>query len=67
MKDLGGCSISVGKSHVGGVAEFVQVRHAGKVDHGWRATHEDEGILTGRGQVLLDHLITHEPLAEAPP
>lgn len=50
----------------GGMAHFVQVRVAGKLDHGWGSTHEDEGVVTRRWQVVSDHVLADEALTVLP-
>lgn len=59
-------SILVAKPGVGLVAKLVQVRNAGKVDHWWRATHEDHCVWAGWRQVAFDHLIVDETGAVLP-
>lgn len=49
-----------------GVAHPVQVGVAGKLDHGRRATHQDQGVLAGRGQVVPHHVLADEALAVLP-
>lgn len=56
-----------GESAAGGVAHFVQVWVAGKLDHGWRSAHEDEGVVAGGRQVVSDHVLADEALTVVPP
>lgn len=49
-----------------GMAHFVQVGIAGKLDHGWRTTHKDERVVTRGREAVLHHLLTDEPLAVLP-
>lgn len=49
-----------------GMADFVQIRVAGELDHWWRSTHDDEGVFTGRWQVFAHHVFIDETLAVLP-
>lgn len=51
----------------GGVAHFIQVWVAGKLDHGWRSTHKDEGVIAGGWQVVSHHVLADEALTILPP
>lgn len=55
-----------GESVAAGVAHAVQVGVAGKLDHGRRSTHQDEGVLTRGRQVVPHHVLTDEALAVVP-
>lgn len=55
-----------GEPAVVGVAHFVQVGVAGKLDHGWRSTHQDERVITRRGQMVPHHVFIDEALAVLP-
>jgi len=48
------------------VAQLVEVGGAGKVDHGWRATHEHEVVSGWRKEVILDDLGRNEAHAVLP-
>lgn len=54
------------KAPARGMAHFVQVGVAGKLDHGWRTTHEDECVISWGRKVVPHHLLTDEPLAVLP-
>lgn len=49
-----------GYVHVLRVAQLLQVGETGILDHGGRPTHEDLGVLSGRGQVGGDHVSVDE-------
>lgn len=57
---------SEGEAAALGVTHFVQVWVAGELDHGRGAAHQDEGVVSGRGEVLPDHLFTDEALTVRP-
>ena len=48
------------------MAHFVQVWVAGELHHGWGSTHQDQGVLTGAGQVVSDHVLTDEAFTVVP-
>lgn len=50
----------------GGVAHFVQVGVASKLDHGWRTTHQDECVVSRGRKAVTHHVLTDEPLAVLP-
>lgn len=54
------------KAPAGGMAHFVQVGVAGKLDHGWRTTHEDECVFIGGRKAVKHHMLTDEALAVLP-
>ena len=48
------------------VAQFVQIRVAGKLDH-WRwSTHQHQDIISRRWQMILDHSLTYEAFTVLP-
>lgn len=49
-----------------GVADFVQVGVAGKLNHRRGSTHQDESVVTGRRQVVPHHVFTDKALAVLP-
>lgn len=55
-----------GEPAAAGVTHFVQVGVAGKLDHGGRSTHHDEGLVTWGGQVFPHHIFIDEALAVLP-
>lgn len=55
-----------GKPPAVGVADFVQVGVAGKLDHWRRSTHQDESVVTWRWQVFPHHVFIDEALAVLP-
>lgn len=57
---------SEGKASLLGVAHTLQVWQTGKLDHGWRSTHQYQRLLPGRWEVVPDHLLIHEALAVVP-
>ena len=48
------------------MAHFVQVWVAGELHHGWGSAHQDQGVLTGAGQVVSDHVLTDEAFTVVP-
>lgn len=58
--------ILVGKTGVRMVAKLVQRRIAGKVNHGWWAAKQHNGIVLGRKQVGGDHFLIDEANAILP-
>lgn len=57
---------SEGKASLLGVAHTLQVWQTGKLDHGWRSTHQYQRLLPRRWKVVPDHLLIHEALAVVP-
>ena len=47
---------SEGKEHVLGVTELFESGYARKLNHGWRAAHQDERVWSRWRHVILDHL-----------
>ena len=58
--------ILIGKAHLLAVAQLVQVGLAGEVDHGRRATHNDQVVVARGCEMVADHVFTDEALAVAP-
>lgn len=56
----------VGKNHVFGVTQLLQVGLSGCLDQGWGTTHQDERVLPRRREVLLDHVGGHKARAVLP-
>ena len=44
------------------MADLLEVRDAGELDHGGRAAEEHQRVVPGGREVLLDHRLVHEPL-----
>lgn len=55
-----------GKPAAVGVADFVQIRVAGELDHWWRSAHEDEAVVAGRWQMIPNHVFIDEALTVLP-
>jgi len=66
MTQSPGVWVSVCKSLSRGVVQLDQVGETGKVDHGWGAAHQDEGVIARGRKVGLDHLIVDEAAAVLP-
>ena len=45
------------------MAVLLKIGQAGVLDHGRRATHQNESIVTGRGQMLRHHVGVDEASA----
>jgi hypothetical protein len=56
----------VSKSHFRSKTGLFEVRNASKVDHGWRAAHQDHAVVGWSEEVRADHVEVHEAGAEAP-
>ena len=55
-----------GEPAILGVADLVQVGVAGELDHGGGAAHEHQGVVSGRGEVLADHVLADEAFTVLP-
>jgi len=48
-------SYLVSKSLAGGVAELIEAGSTSGLQHSWRTTHENYGIIVGRWKMVTDH------------
>ena len=44
------------------MADLLEVRDAGELDHGRRAAEKHQRVVPGGREVLPDHRLVHEPL-----
>lgn len=51
---------------MGSIAELLQIRLTGIVDHWWRTTHQYDGIVAGWIEAMADHLFIDKALAVFP-